>query len=507
MKTFKESTSTFAVIWELVPGRGAKEEAQENLLEEAERAAQSNKINAIAITDNPGGNPAMSADYLGQEILNLGIEPLVHFTCKDKNRNQIESMLYSQDRANIKNLLVMSGDYPSGGFGGKAKPVFDLDPTHILSLISLMNDGLEVEISSKKKIQHKPSQFFPGAVASPFKATEAEQMTQYYKLKKKIASGAEFIITQVGYDIRKFHEILQFMKIMGYKQPLIMNIYVLPYGVGRLMNDNQFPGCVVTDKLLGELEGERIHSDKGVKARLIRAAKMYALAKGLGFNGVHIGGHNVNFDQVEFIIEKGEELTSEWENLVKEFDYSIPNGFYYFQKDKETGLNTNIPVNRSKSTDSKKTIDVNYKFMDTVHDLVFEPDKPLYSISESIAKKINGTKLEEPMHKTERLIKQITNNCNDCGDCALPNLAYYCPMSCPKNQRNGPCGGSHNGWCEVYPETKKCIWVKAFNRLKNYDLEHQLGDFHLPPYDWSLYQTSSWINFFLKKSHQYRSIF
>lgn len=69
------------------------------------------------------GRPALSASFLGAEILALGIEPLVHFTCKDKNRNQIESELYALDRAGVQNLLVMSGDYPTGGFKGQAKPV------------------------------------------------------------------------------------------------------------------------------------------------------------------------------------------------------------------------------------------------------------------------------------------------------------------------------------------------------------------------------------------------
>ena len=84
------------------------------------------------------------------------------------------------------------------------------------------------------------------------------------------------------------------------------------------------------------------------------------------------------------------------------------------------------------------------------------------------------------------------------GDCALPDLAYICPMSqCPKNQRNGACQGSYDGWCEVYPNKKKCIWVQAYNRLKKYGEEDQLGSKQIPPLDWQWYQTSSWINYYL----------
>ncbi len=150
----------FAVSWELVPGRGAKEAAQERTLALAQRAAAGGKIHAVSLTDNPGGTPAMSADFMGTEIKKMGIEPLVHLTCKDKNRNQIESQLYALDRAGIKNLLVMSGDYPVSGYLGRPAPVFDLDPLHVLQLISEMNRGIEYPGSGT--IRHQQAIFSPG---------------------------------------------------------------------------------------------------------------------------------------------------------------------------------------------------------------------------------------------------------------------------------------------------------------------------------------------------------
>ncbi|RMG88489.1 MAG: methylenetetrahydrofolate reductase, partial [Candidatus Dadabacteria bacterium] len=208
MSKFQESLldeNTFSVTWELVPGRGAREKAQEVVVESAEAAAKSGKIHALTITDNPGGNPAISAEMLGAEINKLGIEPLVHFTCKDKNRNQLEGLLYGLERENVRNLLIMTGDYPVSGFGGRAKPVFDLDPAQLLQLIGALNQGLEVP-TFKGSTTLGPTHFFAGAAVSPFKKLESEQMGQYYKLKKKLESGAQFIVTQLGYDARKFHE-------------------------------------------------------------------------------------------------------------------------------------------------------------------------------------------------------------------------------------------------------------------------------------------------------------
>ncbi len=500
---FKEALlnpSIFPVTWELVPGRGAKEAAQEKAMALAGEAASGRKISTLTLTDNPGGTPAMSADFMGAEILKLGIEPLVHFTCKDKNRNQIESQLYALDRAGVQNLLVMSGDYPVSGFQGRPSPVFDLDPIHILQLISEMNRGLEYP-GMKGSIRHQPSDFFAGAVVSPFKATEAEQMIQYYKLKKKIEAGAQFIVTQLGYDARKFHEVLLFMRQSGFNLPLIGNIYILPFGAAKMMNRNDLPGSVVTDQLLADIDRERNDPDKGEGARILRAARMYAILKGMGFSGVHIGGHNIKYQQVEEIIRQGELLTSRWTELIPYFDYPIDNGFYYFENDPATGLNLDAPVNRQ-SLPLDADIGCTYGLSRFFHKLMFEPGKKLYGFMKGLSGKVSGSRLENLFHKLEHLNKVLLFDCRDCGDCALIDVAYLCPMSqCPKNQRNGACGGSFKGWCEVYPEKRKCVYIRAYARLKKYAEQEHLQKEIVPPCNWDLYQTSSWINYYLGKDH------
>lgn len=500
---FKEALlnpSIFPITWELVPGRGAKEQPQEKALLLASQAAAGGKIAALTITDNPGGTPALTADCISMEIVKQGIEPLVHFTSKDKNRSQMESQLYALDRAGVRNLLVMTGDYPVSGFKGRPAPVFDLDPIHTLNLINEMNRGLEYP-GPKGTIRHQPSDFFAGAVVSPFKATQAEQMLQYYKLKKKIAAGAQFIVTQLGYDARKFHEVLLFMRQNAIDVPLIGNIYILPFGAARMMNRNDLPGCVVTDKLLTDIDRERNAPDKGAQARILRAARMYALLKGMGYHGVHIGGHNISYEQVEEVIRLGEELAPTWPDLVKYFDYPMHNGFYYFEKDPETGLNREAQSKRHAGSPDVPT-GLTYGLSRFFHRLMFEPDKNLYPLMKNISKKIEGSKVESLFHKLEHLTKVALFDCCDCGDCALIDLAYLCPMSqCPKNQRNGPCGGSFHGWCEVYPEKRKCVFVRAYARLGKYDEEESLEKEIIPPCNWDLYQSSSWINYYTGKDH------
>ena len=500
--TFKEALlnpGVFCVTWEQSPGRGSVEIPQEEVIENARKAVGKGKIHAIGITDNPRGIPALSTEMLSVEIKRSGIEPLVHFALRDKNRNECESLLHGLSSQKVKNLLIVTGDHTStAGFEGKAKPVFDLDSVQGLQLIAALNAGLEYDALGKKAVL-TPTDFFAGAAVSPFKQTEEELLGQYSKLKKKIEAGAKFIITQIGFDARKLDELMRWLKTNNYHTPLMANIYILSFGAGRTMNANQIPGCVVTEKLLGKLDEERKEKDKGKSARLERAAKMYAIAKGMGYSGAHIGGFGATYEMVEYVVNKGEELAPKWQALVTEFDFPQKDGFYLFQKDEKTGLNTTALSPRN----SKPANPLIYTFSDRAHKTLFNPESVIFKGFLPVAKAVDkGPKMKHAFGKLEHVNKVMLFNCMDCGDCALFDVAYLCPMSqCPKGQRNGPCGGSYEGWCEVYPGEKKCIWVRAYQRLKKHKLENSIAENIVPPCDWELEHTSSWLNYYLGRDY------
>ena len=77
-------------------------------------------------------------------------------------------------------------------------------------------------------------------------------------------------------------------------------------------------------------------------------------------------------------------------------------------------------------------------------------------------KAIGYERLEKPMAAVEKVTKGFLFDCQMCGQCVLSSTGMSCPMNCPKNLRNGPCGGVRsNGNCEVKPEMR-CVWVEAF---------------------------------------------
>jgi methylenetetrahydrofolate reductase (NADPH) len=103
-----------------------------------------------------------------------------------------------------------------------------------------------------------------------------------------------------------------------------------------------------------------------------------------------------------------------------------------------------------------------------------------------------------------RLLEQVSKgamySCKDCGDCSLPDIAFLCPESqCAKNQRNGPCGGTRDGKCEV--ADFECIWSRAYDRLKSENREMHLLDFPPVVQDQSLRHTSAWGNTFRGVDH------
>ena len=78
-----------------------------------------------------------------------------------------------------------------------------------------------------------------------------------------------------------------------------------------------------------------------------------------------------------------------------------------------------------------------------------------------LLKRIGYARLEHPVAALERSVKGLLFDCQMCGQCILSSTGMSCPMNCPKNLRNGPCGGVRaNGHCEVRPEMK-CVWLEA----------------------------------------------
>jgi len=97
------------------------------------------------------------------------------------------------------------------------------------------------------------------------------------------------------------------------------------------------------------------------------------------------------------------------------------------------------------------------------------------------------------------LLKSPLFGCEACGNCVLGSMEYICPQICPKNLRNGPCGGTHLGRCEVVDQP--CIWAEMYERAKTTKRIEGLR-VYIPGRNTLLSGTSSWINYFLNRDHR-----
>ena len=506
LRQLLEETDRFITCVELVTSRGTlADRGGKRVLEMARCLAADPRIDALSITDNPGGNPMLAADALGTPLKEGGQEVIIHLSCKDFNRNGLLGQAWKLANGGFDNILTLSGDYPIAGYQGQASGVFDVDSVGLLQLLTDMNEGRFAEAGPGRKPQPlKPTRFYLGAAVNNHKRLEAEVMPQYFKLAKKIRTGARFIISQIGYDARKQDELLKYLTLHDLQVPVIANVFVLSAGVARFFHAGRIPGVEVTDELLALAQKQAASPDKGKAFFLEFAARQCAIARGLGYRGVYLGGH-IKAEEYGRILERAAQYAADdWRDFAGQICYSRPGEFFYFAQDPDTGLAStqiNPAYLASKTPSGRRRAPLPYRINRQIHDRVFEPSKALFRLGAALSRKVEGGNLQKPLHAAEHALKIAAFDCRDCGDCSLPDIAYLCPESqCVKNQRNGPCGGTRQGQCEV--GDKDCIWVRAYDRLKAYGEEEQmLGDSAVIK-DAALQGTSAWANAFLQRDHR-----
>lgn len=500
-----EQSSRFLIGTELVSVRGGmSERSAVKARTFANQLVEANEVDWISITDNAGGNPQLAPTALGKPILYAGKEVVIHLTCKDLNRNGLESEAWLLHSEGFNNILAMTGDYPIAGAGGTAKPVFDIDSVGLISLLDEMNRGLDPreQRGGAPKPRFERTNFLVGAVTTNFKLREGEVMPQYAKLAAKVAAGAKFIINQIGFDARKKSELLAYMRAHGMGHvPLIGNVYLLGGRVAELFHEGRIPGVVVSRELFELCRKHAASPDRGRAFFAEFAAKQIAIYRGLGFRGAYLGGVH-DFASIDRILKIERSFgPDDWKQFVREIRFSRAGEFFFYGEDPATGL---ADASRREVAPPLNTKHVTpaYHLSKWTHDLMFTPGRMLHRLGAkacaNAADPMQGPKL---MRAVEHASKVALFRCKDCGDCSLPEIAYLCPESqCAKNQRNGPCGGTRDGRCEVdgYGD---CIWLRAYERLK-YDGREAGLLAHTPVVqDQSLRGTSSWANTWLGRDH------
>jgi methylenetetrahydrofolate reductase (NADPH) len=458
----------FVYMTELVAS-GLKREAQ--VLEIASKLAMIPEIAAGSITSYAGGQLGQDSIRVGTAVRARGLVPNVHLTCVSQDRSTIEKTLVALRALEMHNIFSISGDWPKAA---QKTAVFDIDSVQ-----------LAAHIADVRARTGTP--FFISCAVSPFKYQREDLLYQYLKLEKKIAAGADMAITQVGWDAAKFVELKKYLDERGIKTPVLGNVYVLSRRAAERMNTGNPPGCWASDELVAVLRKESEASDGGLQARLERAARSIAILKGIGYAGAYIGGTH-DSRHISWMIRRAEELAPKWEELYDELQFGKKDGFYLYKRDPQPK-----PAR---------------EFLPTVMDaaakaLPFVPWSK--NVSDSLMRRAfqrafrwldKHPRLSHWFERFEYYGKKEVFGCQNCGNCVLGSMEYVCPQTCPKQMRNGPCGGTFHGACEVIDQ--QCIWVKVMERAEASHTIDQLKVF-IPAPDRTLTGTASWLNFYLSR--------
>lgn len=452
----------FCYVVELVATRLTREA---RLLEVASQLARVPGVVAGSITSYAGGAMGHDPTRVGTAARARGLMPNIHITCVNRSVASAQKALEDLHALGIENVFALTGDYPKASLAQQAAPIFEMDSVHLVRMIAELRKG--------------GMPFWTAVAVSPFKYTEADCVYQYLKLEKKFAAGADYAITQLGYDVHKFRELRRYLEERAIRKPVLGSVYILAAKAAEKMSKGEPPGCWVAPELLEKIREEARAPDKGAAARLERAARMVAIVRGLGYAGAYLGGDH-QADHIRWIIKRSEALASRWEEFAEELTYAPEKGFYLHQPS---------PAREKKRGVVPRALDALGKAFPVSRDCGLR--RTITRVLRSIDRHPTAARVLE---RLEFAIKRPVFGCEACGNCVLGHLEYVCPQTCPKHMRNGPCGGTFQGRCEVVD--KPCIWVAVYEHAAAAQRVEELKTY-IPPPDPALSGTSSWINYFL----------
>ncbi len=267
----------FVVTSELGPPRGASREAVEKKAELLKGYAD-----AFNLTDCQTAMVRLSSIASGAILLDMGMEPVVQMTCRDRNRIAMQSDILGAAALGMKNLLCLTGDHQCFGDHPEAKGVFDLDSINQLDMFRQMRD--EKKFQSGEELKSEEPKLFLGAAENPF-----ADPFQYRaaRLAKKVKAGADFIQTQIIYNVEKFEEWMSMVRDMGLHKKVFILAGVTPIrslGMAKYMKKN-VPGMDVPDEIIKRLEGAEKKKAEGINICLEVIEKVRTIE---GVSGVHI---------------------------------------------------------------------------------------------------------------------------------------------------------------------------------------------------------------------------
>ncbi len=250
----------FAVTAELGPPKNADVEVIRK-----KAALLKGVVEAANITDNQTAIVRMSSIGGGALALREGLEPVMQMTCRDRNRLGMQSDLLGAYALGLRNVLCLTGDHQTFGNHPQSKNVHDMDSIQLVQMVVGLRDKNCFQCG--EEIKGVNPRFFVGAAENPFgDPFEFRPL----RLGKKAKAGADFIQTQMIYNVPKFREFMKRVVDLGVHKQAYILAGVGPLktpGAAKYMRD-QVPGMDVPDEIVERMEA----AGKGIEDKKAKAA-------------------------------------------------------------------------------------------------------------------------------------------------------------------------------------------------------------------------------------------
>jgi methylenetetrahydrofolate reductase (NADPH) len=255
-------------------------------------------VDAVNCTDNSAAHPHISALAAARLLIDRGVEAIVQLACRDRNRLALQADILGAAALGVRNIVCMTGDDVSAGDHPEAKPIYDLDALHLLRIARIMRD--RGTYLSGRALSEPPNVLI-GAVENPFAPPHDYRPM---RLGKKIEAGAEFIQTQICFNVERLRLFMARTAELG----LLDHVWILggvfvPRSARavRYLRD-RVPGIDVPEDVLRRIEtvpADR-QAEEGVRMAL-ELVEQIRMIPGIG--GIHLMSIN-NLDAILRVIDE-----------------------------------------------------------------------------------------------------------------------------------------------------------------------------------------------------------
>jgi 5,10-methylenetetrahydrofolate reductase len=235
-------------------------------------------VDTINVADSPMARVRMSSLALATMISHqVGVETILHFTCRDRNLMGIQSDLMGAHALGLRNILALTGDPPRAGDYPNATAVFDVDSIGLIRILRQLNAGTDLAGNSIGE----PTRFLIGCAVNP----AAEDLdAEIARFRKKVEAGAEFTMTQPLYEIEALTRFLDAVGKGKDRIPVLLGLLPLQSHRHAEFLHNEVPGINIPDHAR---EAMRNAGDKGIEVGIEMCRALLLKARSL-VEGVYL---------------------------------------------------------------------------------------------------------------------------------------------------------------------------------------------------------------------------